>query len=517
MGKIVIGLDGAHWELLTPWIEAGELPSLRRIRSGGIWGDMQSCLPPVTSPNWKCYSTGKNPGKLGVYWWEVVDVDNRTVHTPQSFEYRSAELWDYLNEAGYKTGVVNMPTTYPPRAIDGWMIAGGPGTEPDGYTAPPDLQANLEREFDYRVRPASRVTAAKDFDEETIQRYLEMIDLRFKTARWLLEDRDADFVHVTIFYINVLQHFLWDHEYTLRAWKNIDDWLDALMTDGHSIILMSDHGSNEVVWEFNVNHWLERKGYLHLTDPLTSVLNRVGVTQGRARQALSLLPFSESVKALMPSVIKDSIPTDVGRLRRTAKTELINWGRSSVLASGQGPVYLLPGIDGHRERLKRTLMDELADVRDPDGNEVFANVYDAEEMYEGPYRENAPDIVLDQNPGYHLPGHIGGEDVFHRPTRWAAENKQTAMFAAWGDDMKSIGRYEPDSRMTIVDLFPTLLAWHDVPVPDDIDGSVQDIFASGSGLVGREPRTRPPIENSPHLTDSCNPAVSDRLEDLGYL
>ena len=79
---IVLGLDGANWALLEPWLEAGNLPNIQSLREEGTWSDMESCLPPVTCPNWRCYSTGKNPGKLGVFWWEKIDTNNRTLSTP---------------------------------------------------------------------------------------------------------------------------------------------------------------------------------------------------------------------------------------------------------------------------------------------------------------------------------------------------------------------------------------------------------------------------------------------------
>ncbi|MFW6121196.1 MAG: alkaline phosphatase family protein, partial [Petrotogales bacterium] len=73
MRVIVIGLDGAHFELIEPWLKKGELPNIKKCIEEGVSADMEVCLPPVTSPNWKCYSTGLNPGKLGIFWWENID------------------------------------------------------------------------------------------------------------------------------------------------------------------------------------------------------------------------------------------------------------------------------------------------------------------------------------------------------------------------------------------------------------------------------------------------------------
>ena len=76
MKTIVIGLDGASFDLINPWLRAGKLPNLQSLMDNGVKGRLKSCLPPTTSPNWKCYSTGKNPGKLGMFWWENIDFRN---------------------------------------------------------------------------------------------------------------------------------------------------------------------------------------------------------------------------------------------------------------------------------------------------------------------------------------------------------------------------------------------------------------------------------------------------------
>ena len=38
MKTIVIGLDGANWSLIEPWIENGDLPNLKYLRENGVWG-----------------------------------------------------------------------------------------------------------------------------------------------------------------------------------------------------------------------------------------------------------------------------------------------------------------------------------------------------------------------------------------------------------------------------------------------------------------------------------------------
>ena len=62
----VLGLDGATFDVIKPLIEKGLLPTLKKLLEEGTHIPLTSSIPPVTVPAWKCYSTGKTPGKLGV-------------------------------------------------------------------------------------------------------------------------------------------------------------------------------------------------------------------------------------------------------------------------------------------------------------------------------------------------------------------------------------------------------------------------------------------------------------------
>ena len=63
---LVIGLDGATWDLLEPLLAKGMLPTFNKLMDKGMWGELESCIPPITMPAWACMITGKNPGKIGL-------------------------------------------------------------------------------------------------------------------------------------------------------------------------------------------------------------------------------------------------------------------------------------------------------------------------------------------------------------------------------------------------------------------------------------------------------------------
>ena len=63
---LVIGLDCAEPSLVFErW--ADHLPNLTNLRSNGIWGKLESTIPPITIPAWASMMTGKLPGSLGFY------------------------------------------------------------------------------------------------------------------------------------------------------------------------------------------------------------------------------------------------------------------------------------------------------------------------------------------------------------------------------------------------------------------------------------------------------------------
>jgi predicted AlkP superfamily phosphohydrolase/phosphomutase len=501
---IVLGLDGANWNLLEPWLDEGALPNIESLRDGGVATDMQSCLPPVTCPNWRCYSTGKNPGKLGVYWWERIDTEERTLSTPNSRTFASADFWDYLNDDGRSVGVVNLPMTYPPFDVDGFMVAGGPGSEQDDYTSPSALAEELD-DAGYRVHPEQPVNS--DRDDQAAAGIVDLVDDRLDTFRELVAERDPDVAHCTVFYINVLQHFYWRDEVTRRAWIRIDEHVGAIREEypEATLVLMSDHGCKDVDTVFFVNSWLERAGHLATDRSVDDLLGRLGVNKKRVSSLAHDLGVHGLITSLTPGWVERLVPDDETGAKREQKLEKVRWSETDAIASGQGLVYTV----GDDDRFRDELTDQLAELEsEVTGDPVARRVYHREDIYEGPYLDDAPEIVFDQTPGVHTTDAIGDNPVFSSAGHWRAENVRTGLFLADGPDVSA---EEPlDASVSITDVMPTVLHSVGSPIPSDVDGDVLSIFD------GQDPSYREPIERQSGAGRSGE-AVEDRLEDLGYL
>ncbi len=517
MTTVVLGLDGAAFELIDRWLEDGTLPTLSRLVEEGAATDMQSCVPPVTCPNWQCYATGTNPGKLGVFWWERIDADTQSIeNTSASTQFDGRYYWEYLDG---ESATINLPTSYPPpEDTDGVHIAGGPGAEQSGYTTPSDIEAELVETYDYTVHPEHMGDlSAEKPDSPCVEEIYDLIETRFDVLEEFVAKEDTDFVHCTVFYLNVLQHFYWDHEVVREAWQRIDDRIADLLAadDLETLYVMSDHGSNEIETAFLVNVWLEREGYLETTTGVSDLLHRVGLTRERIRPVLSSLGVEWWLRKLVPRRIQMLLPDSEGGVTKSAKANVIDWENSVALASGQGPLYVLAEDPDERERVRAELLDRL-DGLVHDGQTIVESAVPAEDVYEGSHLDRAPDILLRQAPGVHIEGAVGRErDPFEAPSRWRGENKETGLFLASGPDV------DPDASledMHILDIAPTVLHHTDTPVPTNLDGEVRtDLFADGSDPAERTPKTQRPAGTGTGGPGGADSEVSDRLSDLGYL
>ena len=142
---IVVGLDGATWQVVSPLIEQDKLPNMRHLVEKGTFGLLESTFPPVTGPAWTSIASGKNPGKTGVF-----DFLNRT--SQDSYELRlitstsmrnAGAFWDYLSVAGTRVGIYNYPFLYPPYAINGFMTSGLGSSAKADITYPRELRRQL--------------------------------------------------------------------------------------------------------------------------------------------------------------------------------------------------------------------------------------------------------------------------------------------------------------------------------------------------------------------------------------
>ena len=156
MHTLILGLDGLDYNLLHAALP--NMPFFSKLMGESAWGMM---LPDIAlSPqSWSTIFTGVNERKHKV----------ASFHTPLS-RVSVATLWSILNYYDRNVGIFNVPMTYPPAVVKGYMVAGYPapfpGSEPDNLvrSIPPkgEGRANAWARHEWAWKEGARLIIARD-------------------------------------------------------------------------------------------------------------------------------------------------------------------------------------------------------------------------------------------------------------------------------------------------------------------------------------------------------------------
>lgn len=538
---MVIGLDGADWRLLTPWIEAGHLPTFRKLVSEGVTGPLRSTIRPESSVSWSSFSTGVNPGKHGVFGFVERLENEYAFKLTNGSSVRARRFWDLLGEAGHKVGILNVPITYPPDPVNGFIVSGmlTPGTDVR-FAYPEELRRRLLDRFDDYVFEVSDSTHDKGKLQNLVRRYTHQ---QTETAFLLIDEEPWDLFVVVFTGPDRLQHFLWadadrhhphhdpalasrfgsailDHYQTLD--RSLAQILDRVPPDT-MIFLVSDHGFNGCARRFYVNRWLISQGLLAL---------KSGHRRGFNLSALaSRLAPVDWLRRIKRAVLPDEW-TSVD-LRSRTFAQAVDWTRTRVYFGldgglrinlcGREPQGIVAEADV--DSLRQELRQALLAAKDPHtGAHPVAQVFLREELYHGPFAATAPDMIIEPvrdhpDPAYNtvLDGAMEAEgDLFGTSAPYSASHTLDGIFVAWGNGVAK-GEIE---GARIIDLPPTVMAALDVAVPAYMDGRVlPEVFPPERVLPAR--RSEATSERVDRPAKSVDPAeermMEERLKRLGYL
>lgn len=293
---LIIGLDGATWDVLDPWIRDGTLPNLARLRRGGCWGVLQSSIPPITAAAWSTFMTGKRPARHGVFHFiKLFNENDTTAGEPELVSAQSIKspmLWDILGHHGRKVGLVNIPLTYPPRPVNGIMVTGLLTPKNAAvFTYPPELSETIT---DYMF-DLDRFVDKKPFmdaiDGEIaaptlalVQEFRDMLEKRIRVTRELMEARPWDLFMVVFIGTDRMGHYLWPYHHAARLngaagpealalcdavreyYVRLDEIVGELVERAGpeaAVIVMSDHGMGpKYTRRVHVNNWMREHGWL---------------------------------------------------------------------------------------------------------------------------------------------------------------------------------------------------------------------------------------------------------------
>lgn len=549
---LVIGLDGMTFDLISPWMENGCLPTLSFLRANGVSGILRSTIPPLSPPAWASFATGCNPGKHGIFDFKGPLDDSFQRPLISSDSVKGPKFWHILNRHGKKVGLVNLPIMYPPEKVDGFSIAGmmTPG-EDCLYTYPPDLQETLQARIGRYVVNIENQQYVTD-DEATIRLFLDDVLFacrkRFEAVRYLMEEREWDCMAVVFILPDRIQHRLWKYlhpdsalyrkdvargvrERAIECYKVMDGELGELLgkiDDDTDVLILSDHGFGPLEAFININRMLEEMGMLRCKrgKKLMASLFHQGVK----------LKKSEIVRKLLPRGLNKQIS---GKIRS-------NW---SLVAPGiegaidwEGTRAYFPSIaeQGIHIRTEERMgaapphsSEEYLDIRtrikerletlvDPHtGERIVDDIFFKEDLYHGPFVSRGPDVTfLSRN--YTVLGRetIGTDRLIQRlKNDPRGFHNPEGIFFAYGRSFREGAKLE---GAAIEDLAPTILYLMGAPIPRFMDGAVlkdafQADFINSHPVHYTEEEATDESKGPGHeYTGEESRAIEERLRDLGY-
>lgn len=219
-------------------------------------------MPPWTPTAWSSLVTAKNPGKHGVFdmlWRKPGDYEFKPTNAPIR---QGTPFWQYLNEAGIRVGLVNVPFTHPPTPIEGFMLCGfGTPDSVRDLTWPPEALAWLEDCFGPYHPVVSTEVLRSGRPEEILATEKRHQAYLVEAAAAMAEQYQVDVLVINLMLTDHANHKMPTMELVQEAYLQSDADLAALLSSFQpdNVLLISDHGSSRLKGDFLLNVWLREQ------------------------------------------------------------------------------------------------------------------------------------------------------------------------------------------------------------------------------------------------------------------
>ncbi|MBN1483084.1 MAG: alkaline phosphatase family protein [Chloroflexia bacterium] len=536
---LIIGLDGATFDLIEPWAAQGKLPHLGQLMERGAWGRLRSTNPAHSAPAWTSCTTGVNPGQHGITSFFRWDPAGYRFIPVNAGDVRTPFFWDILGRHGLSTGLINLPTAYPPPPLNGYAISGmlAPSLETACY--PADLHAELlQAAPDYQVE--APLSPNRQTTRDSLLRHMLV---REEATHYLRQQHPTDCTMVVFTGLDRLQHFYWadmDAQHpnhpqvadqglgqTIESgYTRLDQIVGRLLErtgEDTTVIVVSDHGFAPIYRRFMVNLWLQEQGLLRLRKERQALIEWLR----RSIQRLGLRRLASRAKRMVPAA-RD---IRLGSMSFAA----VDWSQTqAVFGPNMGLLLNLQGREAEGvvppqevEALRARLTQDLKQIRDPEtGQAIVLDVQAREDLYQGPAVHLAPDFRLQM--ADHREGNWSGQYIHQRalepgplirpPGRVHAGHDPEGIFLAAGPGLRS-GEHIENAH--IMDIVPTVLYALGLPIPHYMDGRVL------SEIFDPQHLARHPLAYSDEqwatdqagfdYDDEETDVIEDRLRGLGYM
>lgn len=398
----VIGLDGVPHGMILDLAGRGVMPAMARLIETGHLHKMRASLPEISAVSWTNFMTGRNPGTHGIFGFTDFKPHSYGVRFPNFKDLKVPTIWDTLGESGKKSIVINQPSTYPARPLNGVLISGfvalelAKAVQPHAYLAALD-KMGYQTDIDILKSREDPAVLWRDL-ARTMAGHEKALDF-FWSKPW-------DYFEFVITGTDRLHHFLWKayedashpyHGQFLEYYRQADRIIGKVVTSfrktartDQGLYLLSDHGFTGIDQEVYLNAWLAGNGYL--------AFNRAE-----------------------PGGLED--------LAAPSRAFALDPNRIYLNLKGKFPAG---NIDPAQRNGLRAEIARKIETLEFEGRPVVRKVFLSEEIYSGPYTANGPDLLVVGMPGFDMKGSVKKKEVFGRSDLQGMHTWDDAFF--WAAD-----------------------------------------------------------------------------------
>jgi len=523
---ILIGLDGATFEVLDKFIENGTMQFLKNFIDNGVRAELISTPHPLTPPAFTTIATGRSPGNHGIFDFFYAE-EKEGVPFFRLYDSRDIQcetVWEIASNHNKKVILLNFVLTAPPIPISGYIVPGMVHWKHlRRHVYPSELYEELKNldwfdakkiTWDFKHMEKAIVGLPKEEYKEWIIYNMEREKQWFNVLSYLMKQKEADLISIVFDGIDKIQHICWeflDTNYISSNFSDIDKEINHLLIEFFKefdkflqrivemagpesrIFIVSDHGFGPSYIKFRINQFLSELGYSEWEKDKNGKI----VGEGESINDRLNLNWRKTI-AYTPTRSSNGV------FIRIAK----NPGEPGILEKDYNS-------------FRNKLVKQLLDVKDPKtGTHIVKNILLREKVFSGKVMNRAPDITIvlcDYGNVFIL---SGNPIVEHRQI--SGTHYPEGIFIAKGLGIKKGIKLEPFS---LLDIAPLILYSLDIPIPENFEGKVNpDIFEkdyiSGHPVnIGSSAKEKNWFgsEKEEFYKDEEKKDIEERLRALGYI
>jgi len=225
---LLLGLDGADWNIIKPLLKQKKLPNLQRLIETGVSAPLRTIKPWYSPVIWTTIATGKGMDLHGIKGFVQQQKEKERVLPNSRLNRKCLALWNILSAEGFTVGLVGPWVTWPAEAVNGYILSDRMYFENlPATTFPPELKSRVFQDFypqddqteisGYRslqqlLEPENlslRMPLAENIRNERL--YIQQDQLKNIASTHLISTLQPDFSFIYMRGPDVTSHFFWQY------------------------------------------------------------------------------------------------------------------------------------------------------------------------------------------------------------------------------------------------------------------------------------------------------------------